>query len=1000
MKNNFITKIIGATLAFAMMIGGAVGINAAKQAKEVFADDAVYYTLQPRTGSDNSYAGAEDIAIAPQEDDASETSITWNVTGNATLTPWRLGGKSISGTHRKVFSKTAMPSAITKVELEIGAASSITINSISLGVGATSSNFSEDTVTKTTPSANSTLTFEPTSGSSWDANRYYQFDFNLTVSVNSNKFVEFKTARFFYAEGVVETKTATATTVTAAGNKTTLDLAVSATDSVQLSAAVTPTEGSISNPTFLWASSNEEAATVDANGLVTAVAKGNTTITATYAGDDDYLASSGEIEISVIRSSEVIFDFATIASANSWVNGTAYTSVVVDGVTITANGGGNNGKYYTSDTTWRMYNGGSITITPPSGKSIASVTSDPSRTFVLASGGTSASLNVTATTNFLSIIVELADEKIVDTITASVTNTSRVWRTNDTVIASDLTVIPHFTDGTDGTAITDGAGVTVTNGTLQNVGNNTVNVSYGGKSTTVVVNALSSTVVEWTITGQIGETVKTQAYDLSGLTLHGWYDNEKTDEASSTVMSAYTLVANPTTAGDTPDENNTIEVKVYAVSDTEHENCLHTFANVPAPIANYPKGSVNNPYTVSEARNAIDTHGTMPNKYVEGIISRIDNFNNGAITYWISDDGTTTNQLEAYKGKKAGGVSFDAIGDIELGASVTITGTLKKYNDTTYEFDQNNELVSYSAPTNEWRINNYLNSSSSTFSINGSEHRSSTVDPESIVFGELGLSNDTQYATPFNGGHFTITFGGGANDGKYYTTGTGIRTYGGGTITIASTEPITNVEFTWSSDSYKPESDSVANPGTYDAETAIWTGAANSLVLTRPSGSGHWRLQAVTVSYGAFESVSNVKLRFGASVPVEKWNAINNLEDCEITDYGVMLYKTKAQYAESAPTVQARYAANHSYVAVFNKGSGVAPTAEDGKYTFTARIDYTDETEYSKYIIAQAFIVVNGTDYYFLGEEMRESVRSLAGKANVETNLSSDALTYLTTAGN
>lgn len=40
MKNNFITKIIGATLAFAMMIGGAVGINAAKEAKEVNAIDS------------------------------------------------------------------------------------------------------------------------------------------------------------------------------------------------------------------------------------------------------------------------------------------------------------------------------------------------------------------------------------------------------------------------------------------------------------------------------------------------------------------------------------------------------------------------------------------------------------------------------------------------------------------------------------------------------------------------------------------------------------------------------------------------------------------------------------------------------------------------------------------------------------------------------------------------------------------------------------------------
>ena len=40
MKNNFITKIIGATLAIAMMIGGAVGINAAKEAIEVDALNA------------------------------------------------------------------------------------------------------------------------------------------------------------------------------------------------------------------------------------------------------------------------------------------------------------------------------------------------------------------------------------------------------------------------------------------------------------------------------------------------------------------------------------------------------------------------------------------------------------------------------------------------------------------------------------------------------------------------------------------------------------------------------------------------------------------------------------------------------------------------------------------------------------------------------------------------------------------------------------------------
>ena len=46
MKNNFITKIIGTTLAFAMMIGVGAGVNAFKQAKEVnAAESTTTYTF-------------------------------------------------------------------------------------------------------------------------------------------------------------------------------------------------------------------------------------------------------------------------------------------------------------------------------------------------------------------------------------------------------------------------------------------------------------------------------------------------------------------------------------------------------------------------------------------------------------------------------------------------------------------------------------------------------------------------------------------------------------------------------------------------------------------------------------------------------------------------------------------------------------------------------------------------------------------------------------------
>lgn len=119
-----------------------------------------------------------------------------------------------------------------------------------------------------------------------------------------------------------------------------------------------------------------------------------------------------------------------------------------------------------------------------------------------------------------------------------------------------------------------------------------------------------------------------------------------------------------------------------------------------------------------------------------------------------------------------------------------------------------------------------------------------------ITFANKGLTNGTQYLEPFEiDANTTITFAGGGNDGKYYNTGSGMRTYGDGTITIACTNgTISEISFTWGGDSYKPTSD-VANPVGYSKTTSKWTGSASSVTLTRPSGSGHWRLQKVTVTY-------------------------------------------------------------------------------------------------------------------------------------------------------
>ena len=134
-----------------------------------------------------------------------------------------------------------------------------------------------------------------------------------------------------------------------------------------------------------------------------------------------------------------------------------------------------------------------------------------------------------------------------------------------------------------------------------------------------------------------------------------------------------------------------------------------------------------------------------------------------------------------------------------------------------------------------------------------------------IDFSTLGLENGVQYTTPFDGGDFTVTFAGGANDGKYYTTGTAIRVYGSGTMTIAAKSGnLTKLVITFDG-SYKPADGTVVDGGTYDAETGTWTGSASSVVFTRPSGSGHWRVQKVeaTVGGGSGKKVTTIEFSEG-----------------------------------------------------------------------------------------------------------------------------------------
>ena len=87
--------------------------------------------------------------------------------------------------------------------------------------------------------------------------------------------------------------------------------------------------------------------------------------------------------------------------------------------------------------------------------------------------------------------------------------------------------------------------------------------------------------------------------------------------------------------------------------------------------------------------------------YVKGKVSQASKELNekfGSLSYYISDDGATNNELQVYGGLSFKGEKFTSVDDIKVGDEVVVYGQLKKFN-TTYEIDKNNTLISKNGAT-------------------------------------------------------------------------------------------------------------------------------------------------------------------------------------------------------------------------------------------------------------------------------------------------------------
>ena len=208
-----------------------------------------------------------------------------------------------------------------------------------------------------------------------------------------------------------------------------------------------------------------------------------------------------------------------------------------------------------------------------------------------------------------------------------------------------------------------------------------VSITYSTSASTVAAPTFNP--VDGTTFGNEGLTVTLSQADNK--TIYYTLDGSDPDNTSTQYSGAINLTTTTTIKAIAYDGTNTSSVV----------EATYTFIDPNGP------GTQNNPYTVAQARAAIDANTGITDVYATGIVSKIVTAYNskyGNISFNISEDGSETEyQLQAYRCFNINGEWFTSADDVQVGDVVVIYGSLSKHNNT-YEFAQNCHLVSLERP--------------------------------------------------------------------------------------------------------------------------------------------------------------------------------------------------------------------------------------------------------------------------------------------------------------
>lgn len=257
-------------------------------------------------------------------------------------------------------------------------------------------------------------------------------------------------------------------------------------------------------------------------------------------------------------------------------------------------------------------------------------------------------------------------------------------------------------------------------------------------------------------------------------------------------------------------------------------------------------GTETDPYNVAAVLKLYENNSYDSNKevYVKGIVAKvgsIDTVNYGNATYYISDDGTSTNDFEIYHGFYLNGEKFTSKSQLKVGQTVVVCGKLTLFN-TTKEMDKESKLISIEGE--------------------GTSTESGSEAAGQITTSSFNLTDAAEWGTQTltDGTKIIAEAGTGSNSPKFYIAGSGtLRVYPGNTLTFEATKNIKSITIlcdSYNGINYTAQGMATASVGTIALNELTYTISdinSNKVVLTNSNtntgGKSQLRILSFVINY-------------------------------------------------------------------------------------------------------------------------------------------------------